>query len=217
MRLIDYFSKGHMGRALAVTIGLTLVAASPAFAHHPMDGMTPMTFGQGLLSGVGHPIIGLDHFAFLILAALLASLLKGASRFLVPVAFIGATVAGTVVHLGAANIPMVETLIALTVIVGGVLALTRQQFGVLALGVFFAVSGMFHGYAYGEAVVGAEATPLLAYLAGFAIVQYALIVGGIIGLERLSTRSDSARTVMTRAGTAIALATGGFFLALSLT
>lgn len=217
MRSIKYFAEGRMGRALAVTVGLTLVAASPAFAHHPMDGMTPMTFGQGLLSGVGHPIIGLDHFAFLILAALLASMLKGASRFLVPVAFIGATVAGTVVQLGAANIPMVETLIALTVIVGGVLALTRQHYGVLALGALFAVSGIFHGYAYGEAVVGAEATPLLAYLAGFAIIQYSLIVGGIIGLEKLAMRSENARSVMTRAGSVLALATGGVFLALSLT
>ena len=35
----------------------------PAFAHHLMGGHTPATFGEGILSGLGHPVIGLDHFA----------------------------------------------------------------------------------------------------------------------------------------------------------
>jgi len=34
-----------------------------------------------------------------------------------------------------------------------------------------AVTGLFHGYAYGEAIFGAEMTPLLAYLTGFTVVQ----------------------------------------------
>jgi urease accessory protein len=37
-------------------------------------------------------------------------------------------------------------------------------------------AGLAHGYAYGEAVIGAEATPLVAYLAGLALVQMALLV-----------------------------------------
>ena len=40
-----------------------------------------------------------------------------------------------------------------------------------------AVAGIFHGYAYGEAIVGAEITPLIAYLAGFAIIQGAIALG----------------------------------------
>ena len=38
--------------------------ASPALAHQPMGGVVPETLLHGLMSGVGHPIIGLDHFAF---------------------------------------------------------------------------------------------------------------------------------------------------------
>ena len=43
----------------AALTGLT----EPAFAHHLMGGRTPATFGEGILSGLDHPIIGLDHFA----------------------------------------------------------------------------------------------------------------------------------------------------------
>lgn len=215
MKFANYMPENQLHGGLAVA-ALLLAASSPAFAHHAMDGMTPQTFGQGLLSGLAHPVIGLDHFAFLVVAMLLASLLKGASRLLVPLAFVGATVAGTVLHLGEANIPLSETLVALTVVVGGVLAITRHNPGALALGAIFAVSGILHGYAYGESIVGAETTPLLAYLAGFAAIQYALIVGGVLGLEKLASRSAQARLIAARVGSGVALLTGGLFVALSL-
>lgn len=215
MKFAKHMSEIPMHGTVAATAGLLLAASFPAFAHHPMGGMTPETFSQGLLSGLGHPIIGLDHFAFLVVAMLLVWTLKGAPRFLVPLAFIGATIAGTVLHLGAATIPMSETLVALTVMIGAVLALTRSNPGAFALGVIFAASGILHGYAYGESIVGAEATPLLAYLAGFAAIQYVLIVGGVLGLDKLSSHSEKARLIAARVGSMAALLTGGLFLALS--
>ena len=42
------------------------------FAHHPTGGNTPDTFSSGLLSGLAHPIIGIDHLIFLILLGILA-------------------------------------------------------------------------------------------------------------------------------------------------
>lgn len=217
MNMSKYLEESKSRAAFAVSTGLLLGAASPAFAHHAMDGMTPQTLGQGLLSGLAHPVIGPDHFAFLVVAILLTFALQGAMRMVVPLAFVGATVAGTALHLGAANIPLSETLVALSVVVGGALVLSRKYPGALALGVLFAVSGILHGYAYGEAIVGAEATPLLAYLVGFAAIQYALIVGGVMGLEKLAERSEKARALAARIGSVGATLTGGVFLALSLT
>lgn len=214
MSFAKYMPENDLRRTLAVTAGLLLVASSPVFAHHPMGGMTPQTFSQGLLSGLGHPIIGLDHFAFLVVAMLLASVLKGAARYLAPLAFVGATVAGTVLHLGAANIPMSETLVALSVVIGGVLALTRRHPGAFVLSAIFAVSGILHGYAYGESIIGAETTPLLAYLAGLSVLQYALIVGGVLGLDKLASKSGKARLAAARVGSAAAVLTGGVFFAL---
>lgn len=209
-------AKNHLRGAFALSTGLLMFASSPAFAHHAMGGATPQTFAQGFLSGLAHPVIGLDHLAFLVVAMLLACALKGTARYLVPLVFIGATIGGTVLHLGAANIPMSETLVALSVVIVGVLALTRRYPGALALSAIFAVSGILHGYAYGESIVGAENTPLLAYLAGFAAIQYAIIVGGVLGLDKLAAHSEKTRMIGTRFSSAIALLTGGLFLALSL-
>jgi len=216
MNIAKYIPENLLRGTLMVSTGLLLIVSSPAFAHHVMDGMTPQTLGQGLLSGLAHPIIGLDHFAFLVVAMLLICALKGTARFLVPLAFIGATIGGTVLHLGAANIPMSETLVALSVVIGGVLVLTRRYPGAFALSAIFAVSGILHGYAYGESIVGAETAPLLAYLAGFAAIQYALIIAGVLGLEKLASHSEKARSIAARMSSAIALLTGGLFIALSL-
>ncbi|VEP17320.1 hypothetical protein H1P_590012 [Hyella patelloides LEGE 07179] len=57
----------------AIAFGLIfLVMVQPTLAHHPFDGRTPASFVEGFLSGLGHPIVGLDHFAFVIAVGLLA-------------------------------------------------------------------------------------------------------------------------------------------------
>src|SRR5262244_1869797 len=50
----------------AATLAGALLLADPAFAHHLMGGRMPSTFVEGLLSGLGHPVIGIDHLAFLV-------------------------------------------------------------------------------------------------------------------------------------------------------
>ena len=52
-------------RAALSVISLFLMTAS-ASAHHVMGGKIPTTFAEGFLSGLGHPVIGPDHLAFLL-------------------------------------------------------------------------------------------------------------------------------------------------------
>lgn len=208
--------KNSLRGKMSVAGGMLLIASSPAYAHHAMGGTTPDTLVQGLISGLAHPVIGLDHFAFLVVAILLSCALKGAARYIVPLAFVGATVGGTALHLGAANIPMSEMLVAVTVVVGAVLALTRNYLGAVVLSSIFAVSGILHGYAYGESIIGAEMTPLVSYLVGFAAIQYLIIAGGTLGLEKLTKHSEAMRNIAARVSGIAALLTGGLFLAMSL-
>ncbi|MGB5336876.1 MAG: HupE/UreJ family protein [Woeseiaceae bacterium] len=192
------------------------MAAPMAYAHHAMDGATPTTFMQGLLSGIAHPVIGLDHFAFLMVAALLSITLKGNARYLVPLAFVGATVAGTLYHLGAADLPMTETVVALSALLGGVAVLLKRNAPTLIVAALFGVIGVFHGYAYGEAIVGAEQTPLLSYLIGFALIQYAIIAGGVKALSWIAARSERLQSLAVRSGGLFAAVTGALFLGMSL-
>ena len=204
-------------RRQAMVGALAIAALSPvAHAHHPMGGMTPSTFTEGVLSGIGHPVIGIDHLAFLVVAALLSFTLRGNARYLMPMAFIAATVAGTLIHLGAADLPMSETVIALSALLGGLAVMFKRSLPALLLGSLFAIFGVYHGYAYGEAIVGAEQTPLLAYLLGFALTQYAIIAGGVASLSALATRSARLQSLAVRSGAWFATVTGAVFLGLGL-
>lgn len=191
-----------------------LIVSPLAYAHHPMGGATPGSFTEGLLSGIGHPIIGPDHLAFLIVAALLTATLSGRSFWLFPLAFIGATAAGAIYHLGAAGLPMAEVVIALSVLLGGLAIFARKALPLVVLGALFTVAGVFHGYAYGEAIIGAENTPLLAYLAGFSLTQYAIITLGAQGFNRLS---QGVQAKVTRYGAGAASVGGVLLLGLQLT
>ena len=162
----------------------SVLLATPASAHHAMGGATPSNGWEGLLSGLAHPVIGLDHLAFIVAAGLIAALFRRGA--VIPIAFVAASLIGTGVHALAWNLPAPELLISLSVLLFGALLIARRQSLALSAGLA-AAAGVFHGYAYGESVVGAESTPLAAYLLGLALVQLA------IGLSTRSVYRMTAR------------------------
>jgi urease accessory protein len=156
---------------------ISLSVAMPALAHHPFGGQRPQNLFEGFLSGLGHPVIGLDHFAFVVAIGLIAADIEGG--ILIPISFAIATMAGTGIHLAAIDIPLLEIAIAFSVVAFGVMVALRQKLNAPTLAILAAIAGIFHGYAYGEAIVGAEMTPLIAYLAGFALIQMAIALGAM--------------------------------------
>ncbi|MDE0780520.1 MAG: HupE/UreJ family protein [Alphaproteobacteria bacterium] len=207
---MNQITRNCLQRLPAVTAAvLVLLIAVPAYAHHPMGGLTPSTFVEGLLSGIGHPIIGIDHLAFVIGIGLAASFL---SRGLaMPAFFVGATLLGTGIHLLAVNLPIVEVVISASVLLLGVMIATKRSQPPLIWASLFVVAGIFHGYAYGEAIVSAESTPLVAYLVGFAITQY-LVAGAAFLIARKAQDVVGAKPVGTRIGGSFVAGVGFVFL-----
>ncbi|MEP7030934.1 MAG: HupE/UreJ family protein [Pseudolabrys sp.] len=161
---------------LAVFIAFALLA-EPAFAHHVMGGRMPEAFSDGFLSGLGHPVIGLDHFAAVVAVGCLAAVHRNAP--MLAIGFVLAMIAGVAAHLQGATVPGAEILVALTVIGLGVALLSRRQMPVGAALGLFAAAGLIHGYALGESIYGAEQTPLYAYLLGLAVIQTAVALAAM--------------------------------------
>jgi urease accessory protein len=162
-------------RAVLLPVGALLAAVGPAAAHHLMGGRIPATFGEGLLSGLGHPIIGLDHFAAVVAVGCLAALHRAGPGLVL--GYIAAMMAGVALHLQGATVPGAEMLVAASVIALGAVLVRRAGIGVPLALALFAVTGLVHGYALGESIFGAEPTPLYAYLAGLAVVQAGIGLG----------------------------------------
>lgn len=193
--------RGAVIRSGLVAIA-TLMLAAPAMAHHPFGGDAPQTVFQGMLSGLGHPVIGLDHFTFVVAVGLLAAVLR--RGLWVPVVFLWAAIAGTGLHLAELNLPVPELVISASVLLFGLLAVTRRQLSTSAVMALTAVAGIFHGYAYGEAIIGAEPMPIGAYLAGFTVMQGAIAYAAYLISQRTLSQNRAAGIVSVRyAGFAI--------------
>lgn len=186
--------------AFAIVLA-ALVFAPPAFAHHAMGGGMPATLAQGLLSGLGHPIIGLDHFAAVVAVGCIAALHAAGARLVI--GYVVAMMAGVAVHLMGAGLPGAELWVAASVIALGLVLATRRDLGTPAALALFAAVGLLHGYALGESIYGAEPTPLIAYLAGLGLIQ-SLIALAAMSLARLATRRMAEAAPLRLVGAGIA-------------
>jgi urease accessory protein len=165
-----------------------LLAVNPALAHHPMGSATPVTFWHGLLSGLGHPIIGLDHLAAVIAVGCLAATQpKGA---LLAAAYVIATVVGAAAHIGEATVPNAEIFVALSVVALGLIVFRKTPLRRDLAFALFAGAGLLNGYALGETIAGAERTPILAYFMGLAAIQTAIALAIMFGVRMLTGRAQ---------------------------
>ncbi|MEH6639346.1 MAG: HupE/UreJ family protein [Porticoccaceae bacterium] len=182
-----------------------------AFAHHPNGYKLPNSLFEGLLSGLGHPVIGLDHLVFIIGIGLLSYLMR--QRFTVPFVFIIGTLVGAITHLNSVSIPFSESLIAISIVLLGFVLIYKSE-KTLSTVWYFSLTGagILHGYAYGESIVGAEVTSLGAYLIGFSAIQLSIsLIVGVLCLWLNKSQSIPANNLSRLYG-GVAVCTGTFFL-----
>ncbi|WP_219336043.1 HupE/UreJ family protein [Chroococcidiopsis thermalis] len=187
--------------ATALTIAFFAIP-QPAYAHHAIGGKTPVNLFEGFLSGLAHPVIGLDHLAFVVAIGLLAvGQRRGA---LIPAGFVVAAMLGTVIHVFQIDLPAAEVAIAVSVIIFGAMLVWRDRpHWLITLGLG-AIAGLFHGYAYGEAIIGAQMFPLFAYLLGFTLIQYGVaLVAFLVGNLALQKSANSSPAWLRLSGLAI--------------
>lgn len=185
-----------------VCFALLVCSSLPAFAHHMEGGKIPQTLVSGMLSGLGHPIIGLDHFAFIVAVGIAsASLSRGAVPIL---GFVLATIFGCGLHLQGMTLPMSEIAIAGSALMLGAVIMFGQGLSSSAASLIFSVAGVFHGYAYGEAIFGAEQMPIAAYLTGFGSIQFLLAFSAMLITRAALTERGAIGLPARFAGAAIA-------------
>lgn len=187
-------------------LGLT---ATPAAAHHPLGGMEMASFADGLLSGIGHPILGFDHLFFVALAGIAAAFTTRALA--APLAYIAAMIAGVLFATFGPALPLAETVIAISLLGLGGVVLSGRALSAPAAMALFAGFGLFHGSAFGGAMATAEAGAVAAvlpgYLIGLALVQYAIALGAGAAARALAT---DARAVEPRLAGAMVAGIGLF-------
>lgn len=161
---------------LITVVGLVVLSmAQQALAHHALGGNIPSNFWEGFVSGLAHPVIGLDHLAFVVAVGLIAAGRR--SGAIIPSSFVLTALVGTGIHLLRFDLPLAEVAIAISVIACGTMLVLPNRPQTTVLIGLAAIAGLFHGYAYGEAIIGAQMDTVVAYLLGFSGIQLAIAIG----------------------------------------
>jgi urease accessory protein len=161
----------------------------------------------GFLSGLAHPISGLDHVIAMVAVGLWGAQLGLPALWVLPVAFPMMMAFGGVLGLIGAPLPGVEIGIAASAIVLGALVLAAVRLPLAAALIIVAVFAIFHGHAHGTELAPDEDAML--YSIGFVIATGLLHAIGIgIGVMQ---RWTTGRFVLRGAG-ALVLCGGLWFL-----
>jgi urease accessory protein len=197
--------------AAAVIAAALVLLPRLAWAHHFMDDQLPQTLAQGLLSGLGHPLIGVDHAAFIVAAGFLLAPIRGGLWGVL--ALILGSLLGAALHLAGLGLPAGEAAVALSVILAGVLVMSARRIALTWMAAGLALAGLLHGHAYAESIFGAEPAPLIAYLAGFSLIQFGVATAALLTHRRLMSTGGGRVRRLSGALGAVVGAIGILFLA----
>ncbi len=141
----------------------------PSFAHHPWESsFSNMNLFEGFLSGLAHPVFGLDHLVFLFSIGLIGLISSGMSIYL----FLGIGLLGSFISQVLPIFSGAEIIIALTVVISAFVAAGKLNKMIMLPFVFC------HGYVLGNAIIGIESSPMIGYFLGLLTIQSILIYIG---------------------------------------
>jgi urease accessory protein len=159
----------------AVLAAAFFLGTESASADHLMGGRVPSTFVEGLLSGVGHPIVRPDYLAFLLALGIAVGVFR--LSFVNPFLFVVAMICGVAMHVAGLYLPAADLIVPVSVLIAGLMLIIEERIPSAWWMTVFVAAGVFHGYTYGDSIDAAEPAPLVAYVIGLAAIQMTMTIG----------------------------------------
>ncbi|TWI64759.1 urease accessory protein [Bradyrhizobium huanghuaihaiense] len=181
---------------------VSFALTQPALAHEQAG------VAGGLLSGLLHPVTGIDHLIAMVAVGIWGAQLGAPAIWILPITFPLVMAIGGVLGVLHVPLPMPEVMIAVSAVILGIAVAARLRLPFAAAAVVVAVFAIFHGHAHGAELP--RAANALAYGIGFVTATGLLHLCGI-ALGTL-TRWPVGERVIQGLGAGIA-AIGCYFLA----
>jgi urease accessory protein len=109
----------------AILAAAFFLGAETASAREIMGGSTPLTFAEGLFSGVGHPLIGPDYLAFLLALGIAVGVFR--LSFINPLLFVIAMICGVAMHVAGLYLPAADLIVSVSVLIAGLMLTVRSR------------------------------------------------------------------------------------------
>ena len=200
------FSKSLLGGSIArrLLFAISVMVLAPGAWGH--DGTT-LPYGS-FLSGLTHPVLGLDHLLAMVSVGILSAQIGGRAIWTVPATFVLVMALGGVLGWVDVGLSAIEVGIAFSVLALGTAIAADRRVPMVAAMSAVGVFAVFHGYAHGAEMptVAKPVTYALGFMTGTALLH---LTGVIIG--DISQHYARGKVLLRGAGLAIA-GTGAFFL-----
>jgi len=193
-----------MIKRLPYPLLLFCFSTSLAYAHGGAG------LSAGFTDGFMHPLSGLDHIAAMVAVGLWGAFLGRPAIWLLPVVFPLVMVVGGIFGMLHIPLPAIETGIASSAIVLGLMVALAAQPPLWLAAIIVGVFAIFHGYAHGAELP--NATDPIAYSMGFVTATGLLHLSGVA--FGLLTEWPKGKIAVRASGAIIALAGIGFLTGL---
>ncbi len=163
---------------------------------------------NGFMSGLSHPLLGLDHLLAMLGVGLWAGRAGGKARWWLPLTFIAVMFISAIVAQGMATLPLIENGIAVSLLLIGLFIVFAIKIPMIAGIAIVSLFAVFHGAAHG--MEWPLAVSPYSYVSGFVITTAVLhIVGVLTG----GARFEKADLTVRLAGMLTSIIGGGLLLA----
>lgn len=181
-------------------MSLGCLIAFPAFAH------TGEGMAGGFMSGFLHPVLGWDHVVAMVAVGLWGAFLRAPAIYILPIVFPAVMAIGGAAGVIGVPLPYVETGIALSSVLLGLLIAFAVRAPLWLAAVIVGVFAVFHGHAHGTELP--QASNAVSFAIGFVLATGLLHLFGI-GLGVFVGRPGG-KIAIRAMGVLIALAGFGF-------
>ena len=104
---------------------------------------------KGLLTGMTHPVMGLDHLLAALAVGFLAAQMGGRAFWMLPATFISCLLVGMLAGMGFFGKPVIEAVILSSVLVFGGMMVSAKKLPLWASIFVVGFFALFHGHAHG--------------------------------------------------------------------
>jgi len=156
---------------------LILIVPGLALSHHPLNGGIMENFNDGFLSGIGHPILGLDHLMFILGVGFISYFSKRFFNY--SFTFVLGTFLGMLSLIFGLYLPFYDVIISVALICLGYILVSKKEYNYK--GLIFSFFGIFHGWAYGAILLDSPSMNLQVlsgYSIGLFLTQLLIIFSG---------------------------------------
>jgi len=160
-----------MSKHIFLATAIWLLLGTSLWAHEDAG------MAGGFISGLTHPLFGFDHVVAMIAVGLWGAFLGSPALWILPVVFPVVMAFGGALGVLGVEIPLVETGIAASAVVLGLMVALALRPKIAIAAVIVGAFAIFHGHAHGTELP--EAASPLAYSIGFEISTGLLHLAGI--------------------------------------